>query len=146
MTLRVFPCACLLSGSFSHSLVHFGTGQPQIQACKAFRDIVSQSTSLQYALRTGHVMVRRHVTVLSWLELVEAYLEAWRTFSCFVERVPHVELPSLLKSPVLLWQSFIPPIYEFGGEVRSFVVQFISSSLSGIPERHWRIALDFVVL
>jgi len=83
------------------------------------------------------------VTVVNRLELVEAYEEAWRTFS-WSEHLT-LDLPPPHYAPYISGGALVLPIYEIGGAVRSFVVQSIPSPLRGIPERHWRIDFDFVV-
>ena len=81
----------------------------------------------------------------SRLELVKAYEEAWRTFS-WSEHLT-LELPPPHEAGYVSGGALVLPICEVGGGgVTSFVVQSIPSPLRGIPERHWRIDFDFVVL
>ena len=76
---------------------------------------------------------------------MEAYEEAWRTFS-WSEHLT-LELPPPHEAPYVSGGALVLPIREAGGEeVRSFVVQSIPSALRGIPERHWRVDFDFVVM
>jgi len=82
------------------------------------------------------------VTVVNRLKLVEAYEEAWRTFS-WSEHLT-LDLPPPYYAPYVSGGTLVLPIHEIGA-VRSFVVQSIPSPLRGIPERHWRIDFDFVV-
>jgi hypothetical protein len=83
------------------------------------------------------------VTVVNRLELVEAYEEAWRTFS-WSEHLT-LDIPPPHYTPYISGGALVLPIYEIGGAVRSFFVQSIPSPLRGVPERHWRIDFDFVV-
>jgi len=86
-----------------------------------------------------------HVTVLSRLELVEAFEEVWRMFS-WSEHLT-LELPPLHEAPCVSGGALVLPIYEARrGEATYFVVQSIPSPPHGTPERHWRIGFDFVVL
>jgi len=140
-SLPSLSSASYLAGSFFGLTSHY-------QTCKVFRDIVSQTPSLQYALALAARGLcdgpPSHVTVLSRLELVEAYEEAWRTFS-WSEHLT-LELPPPHEAPYVSGGALVLPICEVVGGVRSFVVQSIPSPLRGIPERHWRIDFDFVVL
>ena len=83
------------------------------------------------------------VTVVSRLKLVEAYEEAWRTFS-WSEHLT-LDLPNPLRAPYVSGGTLVLPIYEIDRAVGSFVVQSIPSPLRGVPERHWRIDFDFFV-
>ena len=131
------------------NLVHLRLNSQQHQTCKIFRDIVSQTPSLQYALAlAAHGLCDgppSRVAALSRLALVEAYEEAWRTFS-WSEHLT-LELPPPHEAPYVSGGALVLPICEAGGgEVRSFVVQSIPSALRGIQERHWRIDFDFVAM
>jgi hypothetical protein len=77
------------------------------------------------------------------LELVNAYDEAWRTFS-WSEHLT-LELPYPHEAPHVSGGTLVLPVNEAGGALRSFVVQSVPSPLRGIPGRQWRIDLDFVV-
>jgi len=83
------------------------------------------------------------VTIVNRLELVEAYEEAWRTFSWSKHLT--LDLPPPHQAPYVSGGTLVLPIYDIGGVVRSFVVQSIPSPLRGVPERHSRIDFDFVV-
>jgi len=51
------------------------------------------------------------------------------------------------RAPDVSGRAPILPIHEvWGGDFRSFVVQSIPSPLRGVPERHWWIDFDLVVL
>lgn len=74
---------------------------------------------------------------------MEAYAEAWRTFSwskhLTLDLPPH-------KGQYISGGTLVLPIYEIGGAVRSFLMQTIPSPLRGVPERRWRIDLDVNVM
>ena len=118
------------------------------QTCKVFRDVVSQTPSLLYALALAARELcdgpPSPVTVVSRLELVEAYEEAWRTFSWSKHLT--LELPPPHEAPYVSGGTLVLPVCDMGEAViRSFVVQLIPSPLRGVPERRWQIDFDFVV-
>jgi hypothetical protein len=118
------------------------------QTCRVFRDIVSRTPPLRYALALAERGLcdgpPSPVTVVNRLELVEAYEEAWRTFSWSKHLT--LELPFPHEAPYVTGGTLVQPIYEIGGILRSFVVQSIPSPLRGVPERRWQIDFDFVVV
>jgi hypothetical protein len=143
----------------AYSLVYFKSVRPAFlffpyaltypyhQTCKALRDIVTRTPSLQYSLAlTEHGLCDgppSPVTIVNRLELVDAYEEAWRTFSWSKHLT--LDLPPPHEAPYVSGGTLVLPIYDIGGTVRSFVVQSIPSPLRGVPERHSRIDFDFVV-
>jgi hypothetical protein len=85
------------------------------------------------------------VTVADRLELVEAYEEAWRTFSWSKHLT--LDLPFPHEAPYVSGGTLVLPIGEIRDAVRSFVVQSIPSLLRGVPERpRWRIDFNFVIM
>ena len=61
----------------------------------------------------------------SRLVLINPYEEAWRTFS-WCEHLT-LDLPPLHEVSCVSGESLVLPVYEVGGELRSFVVQSIPS-------------------
>lgn len=77
------------------------------------------------------------------LELVEAYDEAWRTFSWRDYIV--LELPYPYQAPYVSGDTLLLPVHGVRGVVMSFVMQSIPSPLRGVPGRQWQIDFDFFV-
>jgi hypothetical protein len=75
---------------------------------------------------------------------VEAYEEAWRTFSWSEHLTLEFSVPS--EAPYVSGGTVILPIYNgFEEGLRTLVVQSIPSPLRGIPGRRWQIDFDFFV-
>ena len=83
------------------------------------------------------------VTAASRLELVEAYDEAWRTFSW--RDYLMIELPFPHQAPYVSGDTLVLPIYGMSRLISSFVMQSIPSPLRGVQGRQWQIDFDFFV-
>jgi hypothetical protein len=83
------------------------------------------------------------VTAASRLELLEAYDEAWRTFSWRDHLM--LELPFPHQAPYVSGDTLVLPVYGMSGMIRSFVMQSIPSPLRGTRGRQWQIDFDFSV-
>ena len=83
------------------------------------------------------------VTAASRLELVEAYDEAWRTFSW--RDYLMIELPFPHQAPYVSGDTLVLPNYGMSRLISSFVMQSIPSPLRGVQGRQWQIDFDFFV-
>jgi hypothetical protein len=83
------------------------------------------------------------VSAASRLERVEAYDEAWRTFS-WKEHIV-LELPYPHQAPYVSGDTLVLPIHGMKGDIRSFLMQSIPSPLRGVQGKQWQIDFDFFV-
>jgi hypothetical protein len=83
------------------------------------------------------------VSSASRLEHVEAYDEAWHTFSWRDYIV--LELPYPYEAPYVSGDTLLLPVHGMRGVVMSFVMQSIPSPLRGVPGRQWQIDFDYFV-
>jgi hypothetical protein len=112
------------------------------QTCKAFRDVVSNTLQYMLALAERGLCGAppSPVAAISWLELLKAHEEAWRTFSWTEHLTLNIHYPH---SPPY-FSAGTPVLPNRGNqEVKSFVVQSIPSPLRGIPGWRWQIELGF---
>ena len=145
----LFHSVFLFSLSFAWADFYLYIYIYRVKTCKVLRDVVRQTPCLQYTLAlAAHGLCDgppSPVTVADRLELVEAYEEAWRTFSWSKHLT--LDLPFPHEAPYVSGGTLVLPVGEIRDAVRSFIVQPIPSPLRGVPERpRWRIDLDFVVM